>query len=324
MKKTLSWAASAIFLLSAATATAAEKWDFPVGYPLTNFQTQNNIRFAKAVEEATNGKLQITVHVAGSLFKGPEIKRAVQNGLAQLGARPLLAEANQSPLFEISELPFIATSYDQAKKLLAASKKDLVEVLDKQNLVYLYSVAWPPQGLLSTFPINSVEDMKGKKFRADGIATAHLAEKLGAAPVYIDGADLGQAYATGMAQLHITSGATPLNMKLYEYAKYYYAINAWLPLSTVFINKEVWNGLDDHTKGVLREAAAKAEEAGWQLSESEAERYDQELQSKGVKVGPPTEKLAAQLRTIGNELVQEWVEKAGPQGKAILDSYKKM
>jgi hypothetical protein len=66
-------------------AAAQTKWNLPAAYPADNPHSVNLIAFAKDVGDATGGKLQITVHAAASLFKAPEIKRAVATGQAQAG-----------------------------------------------------------------------------------------------------------------------------------------------------------------------------------------------------------------------------------------------
>ena len=67
-------------VLLTANAFAAEKWDMPMAYSATNFHSEHGVIFANKVKDYTNGKLEITVHPGGSLFKGGEIKRAVQTG----------------------------------------------------------------------------------------------------------------------------------------------------------------------------------------------------------------------------------------------------
>ena len=69
--------ATSVLALSSA-ALAQTKWDLPAAYPATNFHTVNISQFAADVDKASGGKLKITVHANASLFKAPEIKRAVQ------------------------------------------------------------------------------------------------------------------------------------------------------------------------------------------------------------------------------------------------------
>src|SRR5687768_13777336 len=147
-------AASAVLAL-AATAQAQTKWDLPAGYPATNFHTENLVQFAADVDKATAGKLKITVHANASLFKAPEIKRAVQGGQAQAGEILLVNYQNEWQMYGVDGLPFLADSYDASAKLYKAQKPVLEKKLAEQGLMLMYAVAWPPQGIFSKKPINS-------------------------------------------------------------------------------------------------------------------------------------------------------------------------
>ncbi|HSH40547.1 MAG TPA: TRAP transporter substrate-binding protein DctP, partial [Arenicellales bacterium] len=207
-KHSLIW--SFVFLLACgfSGSAAAEKWDMPLAYAAGNFHSENAANFARAVTEATGGEIEIVTHASGSLFKGDEIFRAVRTGQAPIGERLISALGNEHPLFEIDALPFLATSYDDAWKLYQASKPALNEVLEERGLKLLYAVAWPPQGLYSKKPVNDTSDMEGVKFRAYNQATSRLAELMGAVPTKIEAAELSQAFATGVADSMISSGAT--------------------------------------------------------------------------------------------------------------------
>ena len=86
-------------LMAAGSAQAQTKWDLPAAYPATNFHSVNLQQFADDVKAASGGKLEITVHANASLFKAPEIKRAVQGGQAQIGEILLVNFANEWPIF---------------------------------------------------------------------------------------------------------------------------------------------------------------------------------------------------------------------------------
>jgi TRAP-type C4-dicarboxylate transport system substrate-binding protein len=62
------------------------------------------------------------VHANASLFKAPEIKRAVQGGQAQAGEILLANFQNEWPL-GADGLPFLATSYAESKKLYQARSR---------------------------------------------------------------------------------------------------------------------------------------------------------------------------------------------------------
>src|SRR3954465_1692771 len=133
-------------LALAAPAAAQTKWNLPGAYPQDNPHTENLSLFAKDVAEATGGKLQITVHPGASLFKAPDIKRAVQTGQTQMGEVLISNHENEDPIFGLDVAPFLATSYYQAKKLWDAQRPAIEKKLESQNLL-LFAVPWAPQGL---------------------------------------------------------------------------------------------------------------------------------------------------------------------------------
>ena len=310
--------------LAVSVEVSAEKWDMPVAYSATNYHTENCVQFAEDVKAATNGELEIVVHPSGSLFKGDEIKRAVQTGQAQIGERLISALGNENPLFEIDALPFLAPSFDAAWTLYEASKPALDQLLDSQNLKLLYAVPWPPQGLYTKNAINSAADMQGVKFRAYNAATARLAELMGAIPTQVEAAELSQAFATGVAESMVSSGSTGYDRKLWEHTKYWYDINAWLPKNMVIVNKQAFEALSETQQNALLEAAAQAEERGWAKARELADWYKQQLADNGMEVGPPSEQLFSDFKAIGETMTNEWLEKAGDNGKAIVDAYKAM
>ncbi len=309
---------------SAGMAQAAEKWDMPMAYNDGNFHTINGKLFADAVKTCTGGELNITVHGGGSLFKGNEIKRAIQTGQAQIGERLLSAHANENAVFGFDSVPFMATSFEDSENLKKAANDVLTKVLDKQNLVMLYSVPWPPQGLYFKKAVNSTADMKGIKFRAYNAATARLAELSGMLPVQIEAAELVQALATGVADSFISSGSTGYDKKVWEHLTHFYDTQAWLPRNTVFANKKAFSALPKQSQNCLKSSAMLASAAGTARSEQLTGWYLAQLAANGMQVAPPGDKLKGELQKIGATMSSEWGTAAGSDGKAIIDAFNKM
>jgi TRAP-type C4-dicarboxylate transport system substrate-binding protein len=313
----------AAIALAAGAAHAQTKWDLPTAYPATNFHTENITQFAGDVDKATGGKLKITVHPGASLFKAPEIKRAVQGGQAQAGEILLVNFSNEDPIYGVDGIPFVATSYADAKKLYAASKKALEERLAKQGMMLLFAVPWPPQGIYSKKPLNSVADMKGLKWRAYSPQTSRIGELVGAQPASIQAAEVAQAFATGVIDSQITSGATGYDSKAWEYVKNYYDTQAWLPKNALIVNRNAFNALDKPTQDALLKTAAEAEARGWRTSEEKNIWYLEQLTKNGMAVAKPSPELAGGLKKVGDTMLNEWLEKAGADGKSIVDTYRK-
>ena len=308
----------------ATPALAQTKWDVPTAYPANNFHTENLQQFANDVDKATNGKLKLQLHPNASLFKAPEIKRAVQGGQAQAGEILLVNYENEDPLYGLDGVPFLATSYKDAYKLYKAERKALEDKLAKQGMLLLYTVPWPPQGIYTNRTLNSAADMKGLKWRAYSPATSKIAELVGAQPVTVQAAEVSQALATGVIDSYMSSGATGYDSKTYEQLKKFYDTQAWLPKNAVIVNKRAFDALDKPTQQAVLKAAADAETRGWKISEEKTAWYLDQLKQKGMTIEKPSEQLTADLKKVGNFMLADWLRKAGPDGKKIIDTYRTM
>ena len=320
MKRLL--AAAAIGIAVASPAGAQTKWDLPTAYPANNFHTENIQQFANDVDKATAGKLKIQVHSNASLFKAPEIKRAVQGGQAQAGEILLVNFENEDPLYGIDGIPFLATSYGESLKLYKASRKALDDKLAKQGMKVLFAVPWPPQGIYTKRTLNTVGDMKGLKWRAYSPATSKIAELVGAQPVTVQAAEVSQALATGVIDSYMSSGATGYDSKTYEHIKNWYDTQAWLPKNAVIVNAKAFDALDKPTQQALLKAAADAETRGWKLSEEKNGWYVEQLKKNGMSIIKPSDQLTADLRRVGNVMLAEWQRKAGDDGKKVIEAYR--
>ena len=302
----------------------SQKWDMPLAYSPTNYHSENAAAFATAVTEATGGSLTIVTHPSGSLYSGGEIFRAVRTGQAPIGERLISALGNEDPLFELDALPFLATSFEDAKKLHEAAKPEMQELLASTGVMMLYAVPWPPQGLYSKIPIRSASDMRNVKFRAYNSTTVRMAELMGAVPTKIEVAELSQAFATGQAESMVSSASTGYDTNIGEYVNFWYDVQAWLPKNMVIVNLNAWNSLDEATQNIVLNAAAEAEANGWVKAESLAQWYAEQLATNGMTVQSAGELLMADFMKIGDIMMMEWLERAGTSGEALINAYKSM
>ena len=302
-------------------AMAQEKWDLPMAYSGSNFHSVTGAEFAKCVTTGTGGDIEVTTHPSGSLFAGGDIKRAVQTGQVPLGERLLSGHQNESAIFGWDSVPFLVSSFDEHDKLYAAAKPHLNELLAEQNMTMLYSVPWPPQGLYFNKEVNSAADMEGLKFRSYNNATARMAELTKMLPVSIEAAEISQAFATGVAESMVSSGATGYDRKVWESLSHFYSVDAWLPRNYMLINNDVWDGVSEQNKNVINACASMAEYAGtWRAKEYTGFTLAG-LAAGGMSVQPAGDQLMGDLRKIGEIMAAEWLEAAGETGAAILDAY---
>ncbi len=306
----------------AGLASAQTKWDLPTGYSANSFQTQNVQQFANEVDQLTGGKLKITLHPGGSLYKANEIKRAVQTGQVPAAEFILSGSANENPLFGLDSIPFLATSYTAARRLYEAGKPAQDKLLASQGMKVLFTVPWPGQSLYSIKPVNTPADLASTKMRAYNPATTRIAQLLKAQPVTIQLAELPQALATGGVQNFLTSSASGVESKLHEQVKYFYPVSAWLPRNATVVNQKAFDALDKPTQDAVLKAAASAEQRGWIISERLDGEFIKELGAKGMTIAVPSESIKKELAAIGDAMTTDWLKTAGPEGQAVIDAYR--
>jgi TRAP-type C4-dicarboxylate transport system substrate-binding protein len=309
--------------LGGGDAYAQTRWELAANYADSAFHTKNLVQFGKDVEVATNGALTITVHPNGTLFKHADIKPAVRDGKAAIGEIFVSLAAAEAPVYGLDSIPFLATSYGEARKLYAAQKPYLEKQLDSEGLRLLFSVPWPPQGIYSRREINSIDDLKGLKFRTYNVMIKRIAELAGAEPTQIEVPDLPAAFASGRVDVMITSASSGVQSKAEEYLTHYYDAQAWLPRNMVFVNQQAFAALSPAAQKAVIDAAASAEERGWKLSVEEMTIKTDALRAAKIIVVPPSPALKEGLTSIGETISAEWAVSAGADGAAMLAAYRK-
>lgn len=321
--RVLKYAAAVATVAFATSAYAQQTWQMATPYPEANFHTQNILQFAKDVDEATEGALKINVHAAGSLIRHQEIKNAVRSRQVEIGEFIISNLANEHPLFALDSVPFVATSFEDSLKMYEVSKPALEKELGRQNLKVLFSVAWPPQGLYTDRPIETVSDLKGVRMRAYSPQTERLAQLAGAVPTQVEVPDLAQAFTTGRVNAMITSTSTGVNTAAWDYLTHFYDVAAFLPKNVVVVNQRVFDALSEDVQKAVLEAAATAEKRGWEMAQEDHVAQRNVLAERGLTVSNGSEELNRGLHDIGRTMAEEWSKEAGADGEAVMESYRR-
>jgi TRAP-type C4-dicarboxylate transport system substrate-binding protein len=304
------------------TNGAAVTWDMATPYPDFEFHTRNIRQFAADVKEATGGKLEIKVHSAQSLIKHPEIKNAIRSRQVPIGELLLSRLSNENPIYELDAIPFLASSYDEAKKLWEVQKPVVEGLLSKQNLHILFSVAWPPQGLYAKKAIESVDDLQGLRFRTYNSVTERMARLLNMVPTQTEATEMATAFITGRVDAMMTSPSGGAQNKAWDWSTHFYDVQGWLPKNVVAVNDAALKELDEPTRAGLLKASATAQTRGWQMSETDKQEGVDLLVKGGMKGIKPSPKLIEGLKATGTTLIEDWLRKAGSEGKVLIDKYR--
>lgn len=296
-------------------------WKLATGYPAESFHTENLRQFSKDVAVATGGRLVIEIHPNNSLVKLADIRARVEAGDIAAGEVIMSSLIKQIPVAGIDSVPFIVGSFDDAKRLWRYQRPVIDPALAKRGLIGLYAVPWPSQGLFSIRPVGTSFDLKGSRMRTYNAATVRIAEMMGAVPVDVPMTEVSQALAVGRIDSMITSGVTGVDSKVWNQLKYFYDIRAWFPKNIVLVNRVAFGALDAKTQEAVRQAAAAAEERGWQMSEAAAAASVSALASHGMRIDPIGFEFRTELRRFGERFSLEWIRTTGQDAISILIPY---
>jgi TRAP-type transport system periplasmic protein len=310
--------AAGLAIALAVPAAAAENWDIATPYPEANFHTKNIQQFADDVAAATDGALTLTVHPSNSLIAHPEIKNAVRSGTIPMGEFLLGRLSNEDPIFELDLLPFVVSSYDEARTMWDASRARIEEHLNQQGLRVLFSVPWPNNGIYANEEINSADDLRGMRFRTYNTTTDRFAELVGAVPTQVEVSDIPQAFSTGRVQGMITSAATGVSISAWDFVDRYYDVQSFLGKNIVIANERLFQALPEDIQQAVMEAAAAAETRGWEFSQENNAGMASVLEENGIIVEEPSARLTEDLRKVGNVMLEEWLQRAGDEGAEII------
>lgn len=320
--RALSMAAAAVGLM-ATPAVAATEWLMATGYPDNNFHTQNHRKFVEEIEAKSKGELKITMHTNGTLIKENPIKRAVQSRQVQMGEIRLGVYGNEDPMYVLCGLPFIASSYDDAWKLKEASKPYFNALFAKNGMKVLYYSPWPGQGFYTKTPVNSGEDLKGKKLRIYSLPTQKMGELLGFRATILPFAEIPQAFSSGLIEALFTSPQTGIDIQAWENTGYFTNVGAIYSKNAVIVNEAAFNALSPALQATILAAAERAEKRAWPMSDEANKGHLKILADKGMKVSEVPAPLLAQMKKMGTVMMEDWRKTANPEANAALDSYLK-
>lgn len=300
----------------------SERWSMSVEQPAGNFISRVAVDFARNVRQATNGQLNIRVHPNSTLYPRLEVKAAVSRGDIQIGDVFMSALGNEDPIYELDSLPFLATDYEQARQLWAASRAAVERRLLADGVRLVYAVPWPAQSLLSNRPLRAVEDVRDLRFRSYNPTISRLAHLLHAQPTILNTEDVPQAFREGQVDIMLTSSATGMDLRAWDFVSHFYDVRAFIPKNIVIVNERVFQRLPEAQRHALMHAGERAERAGWELSWALTGYQTRMLARRGVTVVQDIDpRLRRELTDVGQQITEEWLARAGKEHAQIIETY---
>src|SRR3546814_4462415 len=115
---------------------------------------------------------------------------------------------------------------------------------EEYDHVVVSASAFPPSGICTRKPLESLGDLKGLKIRTFDINSTRTFQRAGAAAVDMGFGDVAPALLTGAIDAVVTSADAGSSASLGEFLPYFHEINWNFPISLITVTEGVWTELD--------------------------------------------------------------------------------
>jgi TRAP-type C4-dicarboxylate transport system substrate-binding protein len=263
-------------------------------------------------------RIRWTESYGGSLYKLNHTLEAVEIGLTDIGWVGTLWEPSKMPLQNVTYYaPFVTDDYQMIYEImneLHARVPALTQAWTAQNQKFLGGSVLDTYHLMTTFPVDSIDDLRGRKILAPGPSAAWL-EGTGAVPVDGGLTTYYTQISTGVADgvLTILTGAAPY--RIHEVAPYITLVGIGGQLTGgMSINLDTWNSLPDDIQTVLTELGIEYSKG---VANELGERYEtglETMRAAGAIVSQlPAEEKQRWIDGLPN-IAGRWVEDTEARG----------
>lgn len=303
---------------------AKTNWNANSVWPPKNLHSVGLTDFAEKVKKATNGELEMVVHTGGALgFKGPDLLKAVRDGLVPVSDMLISGVAGDEKIFQIVTLPFLVRDFDELRLLIEIAYPYFDKSAQKWGQKILYIAPWPGAGLWTKNKITTLEEMKGLKTRTYDKNGALVMEAVGATPFALPFSEVYTSLQTGLIDSVMTSSPTAVDGKFWEVLKYYEPLFITAATDMVTVNLKAFQKLPKAQQDALVKIGKEMEETMW----ANVKKWDKEQEAisnkNGIETVKPSTKVIVELEKITEKIRAEWLKSAPADGKKIYDEFLK-
>ena len=306
------------------------KWDFSDEYGSSEQHT--TYRAAQycigQVEDRVGELLDITYQGGGVLgFKSADHFDAVQDGSVHSAVTLLTQLGGIDPLFNLSSLPFLANTHEQAYKLWQIARPEYAKVFEENNMVLLWALPNAPSGIHAKQPITSPEALEGLRIRTYDVNGTETLIEAGAAPLQIAWADLVPQLSTGGVDAVLTSADGGKALSVWEYVSDFTELNYAMAIFVAHVNKDAFDALPEEAQVALVDTIDACDAFNWEMVESTVGVAYDSMRENGMTVtldDDVPQEVFDLLLEAGTKVRDAWVAEVGDRGTQILNEFEKV
>ena len=280
-------AAAAMMIGAASAQTVLRSSDtHPDGYPTVEAVKY----FGDLIKERTDGRYSVEVYHSAQLGQEADTIEQVRSGVIDLNRISMAPWNSLVPLTNIPSLPYLFTSNDHARKVMAGEIGDeIAKGFEQHGVVVL---AFYDGGARSFYnakkPVNTVADLAGLKFRViQSDVFVDMVAALGATATPMPYGEVYSSIETG-----VIDGAEN-NFPSYESAKHFevaknYSLDQHTIVPEVFVmSKTSWDKLSDEDKTIFKQAGKESMEKQWELWDARVAESRKIVEDAGSQITTP-------------------------------------
>jgi TRAP-type C4-dicarboxylate transport system substrate-binding protein len=345
MKKTLLVVIAILgFILLSVVPSPAEVIELRFGHqnPPKGRTTEKFLNaWAKKVEQATKGRVKITMYPAESLFKAREAYEATRGGITDINWTILGYYTGRFPLTSVMALPFLNLASGHINGKLRSGgavnshiMEELYETLPeiqaewKDVKVLMLNCTDPYLIFTAKKPVRDMDDLKGLKIRELGGPPSEMWKLLGATPVLLGMPDVYEAASKGVIDGANIPWAAIATYKFYEVFTFWTDTATTASPQMTIMNLDKWKSLP---KDIQEQIMSVSGISGAEFAGDQGWGFEirDEVLARAEKAGHKMEKVALEkgeyekwVEIAGRPIWNNWVKdmKAkGLNGQKVLD-----
>lgn len=264
----------------------------------------------------------------GTIAKIGGVLEAIEEGIVDMGFVGTIFEASKMPLHNVSYMtPFGSDNVFHTVDVIAELQSKipaLAQEWTRNNQIYLGGAALDTYGILTNFPVKTVDDVKGHKIAAPG-PSANWLKGTGGVPVASNLNEYYNGIKTGVFEGTLTFMTAAAAIKVYEVAPNICMVNFGSQFAGgLSVNKDVFDSFPSNVQKIFLDVGKIYSEKLAKAQTTRANGALAMMEKNGAKINylsqAERKKWADKLPNVPMEWAENMEKKRLP-GKAVLKGY---
>jgi len=321
----LRFAAGAIASLGFAGSALAADYTMRIShqFPPTHHTAVSLDQFAREVESATKGRVDVQIFGAAQLFKPNQNHPAVASGKIEAAAILSFQWGGTIPEMSVTVIPYLMTAVAKQKAFIGSEASKLLDA--KMEARGVKNIAWivdTNDGIFTSAkkPLVAPADFQGLKIRGLNKLFDSGLEAMGASPSAMPGSEVYQALQTGVLDAGFTGVKAAYSRKFFEIQKYGVASNIILAFDNLVVNPAWWKGLPADVRNAIQAAADRAVQRSIRTTDGVPPEDVKVLNEKGMQTIALTKaQEKAMADAMQPAVKKEFLRATAPDGVRLLE-----